>query len=241
MTDLRRLQDVQLGDENLIENYRNYFNNRQIDNAHNLINTNKYKSYVLQAEWMNNIKTKIEQVEEYSDVEITQNLNNKNTEFQTNIDRLLYIQEYDSVTQYYENNLVSYNNNIYFCINNSLGNLPTNTAYWLKIGLIGEKGQYGLGTNYRGFWNSATSYNKYDLVSYENNLYVATENNVGTTPLFGKYLNDSLYLNSNLYLGLDDKTATWFLLTRTEVQPIYVFPTDYRQLQSDSIFFAEVQ
>lgn len=241
MTDLRRLQDVQLGDENLIENYRNYFNNRQIDNAHNLINTNKYKSYVLQAEWMNNIKTKIEQVEEYSDIEITQNLNNKNTEFQTNIDRLLYIQEYNNVTQYYENNLVSYNNNIYFCINDSLGNLPTNTNYWLKIGLIGEKGQYGLGINYRGFWNSTTSYNKYDLVSYENNLYVATKNNVGTTPSFGKYLNDSLYLNNNLYLGLEDKTATWFLLTRIEIQPIYVFPADYKQLQLDSIFFAEVQ
>lgn len=240
MTNLRRLQDVQLGDENLLETYKNYFQNRQINEAHNLINTNKFKSYVLQAEWMNNIKTKIEQIEEHSDLEITQNLNNKTEEFQTNINRLLYIQEYNNATQYYENNLVSYNNNVYFCIRNSLGNLPTNTNYWLKIGLIGEKGQYSLGINYKGFWNATTSYDKYDLISYENNLYVATKNNTGSTPYFEKYLNNNLYLNNSLYLGLNQKSRTWLLLTQTEIQPIYIFPPDYTQLQQDSIFFAEV-
>lgn len=242
MTPIRRLQDIQLGNEELLNTYRNYFSNRYIDAAHNLINTNTLKSYVLQAEWMNAIKTKIENIEEPKDTEIDQELENKNAELQYNIDELLYLQEYDENIQYYKNNFILYNNRVYFCIQNSLGNLPTNTLYWLNIGLIGEKGQYSLGINYKGFWDENTSYNKYDLVSYQNNLYIATNDNSGNTPnKTEKYLNDNLYLNNNLYLGYTETNQYWFLLTRVQPQPIYIFPLDYTQLPKYSIFFQRLE
>ena len=244
MTSIRRLQDPQIGTEELISIYRNYFSNRYIDAAHNLINTNTLKSYVLQAEWMNAVKTKIEDTEKPKETEIDDELVDKNTEFQYNIDELLYLQEYDGNTQYYKNNFVLYNNKIYFCIQNSLGNLPTNTSYWLDIGLIGEKGQYGLGVTYRGFWSNNISYNKYDLVSYQNNLYIAINNNVGHIPDQSDqylYLNNNLYLNDNLYLGYKGTNQYWFLLTKVQPQPIYTFPLDYTQLPIYSIFLKEVQ
>ena len=58
MTNIRRLQDIQIGNESLLATYRSYFANRYVNEAHNLINTNILKSYVLQAEWMNAIKTR---------------------------------------------------------------------------------------------------------------------------------------------------------------------------------------
>ena len=243
MTNIRRLQDIQIGNESLLATYRSYFANRYVNEAHNLINTNILKSYVLQAEWMNAVKTKIEDLEEHKDIEIDQKLNNANTEFQFNINELLYMQEYNNIIQYYKNNFVLYNNKVYFCIQNSLGNLPTNTSYWLDVGLIGKKGQYGLGVNYCGLWNEETQYNKYDLIYYENNLYVALADNVGKIPNLNKtskYLNDLLYLDDTFYLGEEKDGEFWFLLTDIETQPIYVFPFDYTQLPPHSIFFTEV-
>ena len=238
MTNIRRLQDIQIGNEELLNTYRNYFSNRYIDAAHNLINTNTLKSYVLQAEWMNAVKTKIENVEQPKETEIDEEIEAKNIEFQYNIDELLYLQEYDENTQYYKNNFVLYNNRVYFCIQNSLGNLPTNTSYWLDVGLIGKKGQYGLGITYKGFWNENILYSKYDLVSYQNNLYIAISDNSGNAPTQAQqYLNNSLYLNNNLYLGHREINPYWFLLTKVQPQPIYVFPVDYTQLPVYSIFF----
>lgn len=241
MTNIRKLQDIQVGNEELLNTYRNYFSNGYINAAHNLINTNTLKSYVLQAEWMNAIKTKIENIEEPKDIEIDQELANKNAEFQYNIDELCYLQQYRTDVQYYKNNFVLYNNMVYFCIKNCKGIPPTFTSYWINVGLIGKKGQYGLGVTYKGFWDENTSYNKYDLVSYQNNLYIATNNNSGSIPnQYEKYLNDDLYLNNTLHLGYVETNQNWLLLTRVRPQPIYIFPSDYTQLPSHSIFFKEL-
>jgi len=43
---------------------------------------------------------------------------------------LTYIGNYDAGTTYYIGNAVNYNNNVYYCINTSTGNLPTVTGYW---------------------------------------------------------------------------------------------------------------
>lgn len=43
---------------------------------------------------------------------------------------LSFVGNYDNSFMYAVGNAVRYNNNIYYCINDSLGNLPTNTSYW---------------------------------------------------------------------------------------------------------------
>jgi len=45
---------------------------------------------------------------------------------------------YSGSTQYYPNDIVSYNNSSYICILASLGNLPTNTTYWNLLALAGS-------------------------------------------------------------------------------------------------------
>lgn len=41
--------------------------------------------------------------------------------------------EYNNATSYTPGNAVNYNGSIYYCILNSIGNLPTNTTYWTKF------------------------------------------------------------------------------------------------------------
>ena len=240
MTDIRRLQDVQLGDEDVMETFRSDFATDNIAYAQNKINTPKLKSYVLNAEWMNALKTKIEALEEPKETQIDQELDDRNIEFQTNVDRLLYVQGYNSSTQYYKNNFVLYNNKIYYCLNDAKGKTPTNTGYWVELGLKGDKGQYGLGVNYRGEWNSSTSYNKYDLVYYNNKLYVAKSNNQNQTPTeFEEYLGNLLYVTENLYLGEVREDDYWFLLINVTPQPIYIFPESYSSLPVNSIYLKQ--
>lgn len=242
MKNIRRLQDVQINDVDIAETYRETFNNVSIEEAHNLINTDTLKSYVLQSEWMNDLKTKIEELEEYKVTKGDSVLINKAEEFQFNIDEFVDIGEYNSSTQYYKNNFVSYNEEIYFCIQDSLNNNPTNTNYWLKIGLRGEKGQYDMGVVWRGIWDYSTEYYKYDLVSYNNNLYIAKRNNIYSypIPLETHYLNND-FLNNNAYLRNSWTDNDWFLLSIDgEEGKIYDSPVDYTKLPIYSIFFQKL-
>ena len=120
----------------------------------------------------------------------------------------------------YYYNFVIYNNIVYLYINStqSSGNLPTNTEYWLEIGLQGEKGAPGLGVSLKYIWNAETSYNALDIVSYGDSLWVAKVNNITIPPSNGAtwetFLNFKLikiYSNQNAPTG-DDlyNGAIWF-------------------------------
>jgi hypothetical protein len=50
---------------------------------------------------------------------------------------------YSGATQYYVNDIVSYNNSSYICILASLGNLPTNTTYWNLLVLASSVSSVG--------------------------------------------------------------------------------------------------
>lgn len=241
MNNIRRLQDVQINDVELMKTYRNTFNDESIEEAHSIINTDILKSYILQAEWMNDVKTKIENLEGHKVTKCDDIFTNNTEEFQFNINELIYINKYSSSTQYYKNNFVTYNNEIYFCIKNSLNKAPTDTTYWVKIGLRGEKGEYDLGIVYRGFWNHSVEYHKYDLVTYENNLYVARKDNpISLDKTSMVFLNNSLFLGNNTYLK-DVISDDWILLTTSGNElKIYDSPEDYTKLPVYSIFFQKL-
>lgn len=50
---------------------------------------------------------------------------------------------YNPSKQYVEGNKVSHNGSSYYCIEDSLGNAPTNTTYWLLIAEKGAQGEQG--------------------------------------------------------------------------------------------------
>jgi hypothetical protein len=137
--------------------------------------------------------------------------------FQNVIDNYILKDNWDSSIVYKIYNFVIYNDKIYLYINNtpSSGNYPTNTTYWLDIGLQGEKGGPGMNVKLQYDWDSTVPYNPLDIVYYNNALWVAKIANINVTPsngatweiflpfkLINIYSNSSAPTGDNLYNGL---------------------------------------
>lgn len=105
--------------------------------------------------------------------------------------------EYNGSTQYYVGDFVSYQGSTYTCIQNSLGNDPTNTSYWKLVAQKGDKGDTGpqgpqgpqgpagadgLDITWRGEYNNSTSYNVNDAVSYNGSSYICKLASTGNLP-----------------------------------------------------------
>lgn len=183
MFDIRRLEDINLNEVILKQDYYNYFLNNNIDEAKQLIKKNpQLNNKVLNAENLNKIVKYIMNLENNCYNNIDNVLKNHISDYQIEIDDLIYLQKYNNSKQYEINNFVSYNNEIYFCIKRpNIGTSPTNNLYWLYLGLRGEKADYDLGVNYKGNWTNI-NYNKFDMVSFENKLYVAKRANINKQP-----------------------------------------------------------
>jgi hypothetical protein len=102
--------------------------------------------------------------------------------FNLAISKFISKSTYISTTQYYVNNFVVYNDLWYMCITDSLGNLPTDTTYWVLIGLKGEQGAAGTGLNLKYTWSAVTQYNQYDVVYLSGILYVALQASLNQNP-----------------------------------------------------------
>lgn len=180
-----RFQDITINDASLKALFISYFLNGQYGQAFNLITNNAQlntKAFV--ANVMNEIAGILSSLQENFNDEVILYLENQLSGFQIIIDNYLLKNDYDSSTEYQIYNFVIYNDLIYMYINTdpSSGNLPTDTDYWVEIGLLGQKGEPGIGVNLRYTWDSSVTYNPLDVVYYNNELWVATIQNTNVTP-----------------------------------------------------------
>lgn len=184
MFDIRRLENININEVTLKQKYYDSFINGNIEQAHQLINDNpELKFKVLNAENLNKIIEHILQLENNYFNEVEDVLESHLNKYQIDINDLIYLRNYNSNTQYEINNFVSYNDEIYYCFERPpIGTLPTNETYWIYLGLHGEDSRTGLGVKYQGNWSSSKTYNKYDMVVYSNQLFVAKENNLNKIP-----------------------------------------------------------
>lgn len=92
--------------------------------------------------------------------------------------------EWDSTVEYNTLTFVSYNNRVYMALqeNIPIGTLPTDTAFWLYLGLEGEAGKPGIDGEYRAEWYNGTAYNANDVVTYNNKVYIAIKASTGVVP-----------------------------------------------------------
>ena len=207
MLQLYRLQDIQLADVNLKEQYYNTFLSGDIDGAKNIVTANpQLKTKVLNASNLNNIVNNVLNIEQYYYTDFEFKMAEELVNFQLSIDELIYTTLYNDGLQYEINNIVSYNDELYFCILKPLiGTLPTNTTYWLYLGLKGDKGVPSLSVNYVGNWSSLVTYNQYDMVVYDNKLYISKNTNVNSIP--------------------SGSTTNWYMAMQTIQKGIYVSPS----------------
>lgn len=186
MFDIRRLEDININEVTLKQQYYNSFINGNIDDAHKLIEDNpNLKFKVINAENLNKIVEHILSLENNYFEGVENVLENHLSKYQIDINDLIYLREYNSNTQYEINNFVSYNNEIYYCFKTppNKGVLPTDTKYWIYLGLHGEDSRISLGVKYQGNWNSSKIYNQFDMIVYQNQLFVAKEKNSGENPI----------------------------------------------------------
>lgn len=186
MFDIRRLEDININEVTLKQQYYNSFINGNIDDAHKLIEDNpNLKFKVINAENLNKIVEHILSLENNYFEGVENVLENHLSKYQIDINDLIYLREYNLNTQYEINNFVSYNNEIYYCFKTppNKGVLPTDTKYWIYLGLHGEDSRISLGVKYQGNWNSSKIYNQYDMIVYQNQLFVAKEKNSGENPI----------------------------------------------------------
>lgn len=98
-----------------------------------------------------------------------------------------YKGEYQSGQSYQQNNMVSAVNldtgdtNIYIAIQNNSAPL-TDTTSWRVLTIKGAQGLSGEGLTFAGAWNSTTTYNTNDVVTYQNELWSATQPNTNQEP-----------------------------------------------------------
>lgn len=178
-------QDIQISDKLLKENFDNFMKNGQYVEAIQLLSTNeeklKGKAYI-----SNTIQKIIEgiiDIQTVFDDGVNVFLSDLALQYDNMIESLTNTGDWNKLKWYRPYNFVIYQQNIYMAIDEPpIGTLPTNTQYWLKLGLQGIKGAAGTNVVMRYDWQSIRDYKPYDIVVYKNNLYVAIQNNINILP-----------------------------------------------------------
>mgnify|MGYP001323068140 CR=1 FL=1 len=187
--DIRRIQDIDLEDINLRTRYYTLFQSGNIDQAKIMYNTYpQLQGKVLNAETLNQFVESVIELETNYYTNVEDKLKEDRELFQLEVDELVYMSEYKSDFQYEVNNFVLYLGNIYYCFTKPpIGTSPTNSDYWIELGLKGDIGTPTLGVAWRGEWNPIVNYKQKDMVIYDNKIYVAKEASVGTVPTVESY------------------------------------------------------
>lgn len=182
---MARVQDIQTSDASLKAQYISYFLDGNYSAMLNLIANNPqldYKAFV--ASVINDVATILLTLQNNYKANVPDYLAVLTTEFDTRVGQLNNLEEWNSGVEYELYNFVNYDGEIYMYINatSSVGNVPTDTTYWLLIGLQGAQGAPGVGLNLKYAWNSLTTYNPLDLVFYGDSSWVAMYINANQIP-----------------------------------------------------------
>ena len=178
-------QDIQIPDASLQQQLQQYWATGQYSQALSLLSTNatqlQGKAFI--ADLINILSSGVLDLETRYNTAVPVFLSNLATQYSTLISNFISRGTFSTSVQYTLFNFVVYNSEVYMCISQPpIGTLPTDTTYWLYLGLRGEQGAPGIDVNMRYTWNSANTYNPNDLVVYGTNIYVALVQNTGVTP-----------------------------------------------------------
>ena len=213
-------QDIQIPDVNLQQQYQQYFQNGQYSEALTLLTNNatqlQGKAFI--ANLINTISAGISELENKYNTAVPLFLSGLSAQYSSLINNFINKGTWSNTVEYEPYNFVVYNDDVYMCIGNPpIGTVPTDTTYWLILGLRGEEGTPGVDVNMRYQWNNTDTYNPNDLVVYKTNIYVALVQNTGVTP------------------GTDD--STWGIFLVSTPGQIYVGTTAPASPVQNTVWF----
>ena len=237
-----RMQDITLADVALVTQYKAYLNAGDITSANNLLVANpSLQTKIFNSTQFNRFRDGLIAIERMWDSNIYGYIETKQQEFQAEIDKFTDKYSYNPLIQYYKKNFVHYNGIVYICIQDSLGNLPTNTSYFTQLTIKGDIG-YGVGLQFRNQFVISTQYHVDDLIVYNGNLYRCTVDSINHYPsdenywefflsAYGENLNNlqttdksglvpaiNEIINTSNATTLDGHDSTYFAVASTSVQ-----------------------
>ena len=178
-------QDIQIPNVDLQGQLQNLFATGNYQLAINILNQNPQldtKAYV--ANVINQIVTGVSWLESQYDNKTTVYMSQLATQYQTLIDQFINKANWSAQGVYDQFNFVEYNNLVYMALQDDVpvGTEPTDTTYWLELGLRGEQGVPGVNTTMKFSWDNTVTYQPNDIVVYDGNMYVALLTNTGVNP-----------------------------------------------------------
>lgn len=180
-----QFEDIHLSDTQLYALFRQYYIQGDYTNALNILASNPQLDLkVITADNLNELSERVYGLENVYYTEVEDYLSNLLQSMQTDVNNLSNQNQYSATQQYYPKNFVYYNNEVYFCLQEPpIGTLPTNTTYWLYLGLFGKEGTIGLSNlNFVGAWDINTEYTMNQVVYVDYTFYWALQNNQGQDP-----------------------------------------------------------
>lgn len=187
--EIQKPQDIHQSDKDSMLKYTKYAQEEDFDGMHDIIyDTNDVQRYELNGkcavkDLYNGFVECFNQEENNNKKEVFDKLSTHTSDYNTSINNIKVVGNYNGNKKYVKNNVVYYNGDAYFVKSSPpVGTVPTNTTYFLKLGLKGKKGSTSLGIYPNGKWNSSIQYNQYDYVSYNNILYVSKTTNTNKIP-----------------------------------------------------------
>lgn len=175
-------QERQIEDTDLFNQFLLYWSSGDYQTALNILNNPQLSSKTVMASVFNVLGSALTYLQDNYFENVEDNMEHKLEEMNLAISRFEDEHIYNPSEQYYINNFVLYNEQYYMCIQDSLGNLPSDTNYWVLVGLKGEQGGFGTGLNLKYSWSPSLNYVQYDVVYLDSVLYVALQNNTNQNP-----------------------------------------------------------
>lgn len=130
---------------------------------------------------------------------------------QSEFDKFQSQGNYSPTITYSKYNIVIYNNDTYMSLqDNNLNHQPdTSSGYW---NLIAKSGDKGSSIHLRGTYSPIIQYKQLDIVKYQNNLYIAKQDNMNIIPVDGliweliltnndDYINTAYYYDSGIEIN----------------------------------------
>lgn len=159
--------------------------------AANILNSYPYlNGKIFSANDYNQMRDSLLALERFYKNDIYNYISEKQSTWETNVDRFNFKGIYSPTTQYYQNNLVNYTTSdgtlLYLCIKQPpTGIAPTNTDYWRVLTIRGDRGDTGDGLSFTWVWSNLTSYKKDDVVIFNSKWWVAKQPNQNQMPIEG--------------------------------------------------------
>lgn len=156
-------------------------------------------------------------------------IENKKSEFQAEIDKLVYRGEWQPDTQYYKKNIITSGGESFIAKEDNINKAPPASAYWGKIASKGSKGDPSLNINYKGEYKNNQAYVEGDAVTFGSLWYYAKQNTLENSPTNDEYWE----LHSNQVLvsenePFDNRIVGW-IDTNTELYRYYDSATSTRK------------